>query len=350
MSQSNIDLLNRALLLPAGDYLEAENGADKKFLLAIANHNNFTEGVAKLQRAFNMTPEECQKLVGNLKFPLTENLLIAAIHLISPLELEELLNGQDTSFDPSLNDDAILKALVHAVHRQKMDHVKVLFNCPYIKPYFLPENYYRFYLYIDYSCKNFGDASFVEFLVKKQPGKTLAFVDMFYSSSGYLQRPDTLFKIYAVAPKLFHSDVACQLFKNSYQFWQVKPEELFVMLQDCNLDILPCISDASWNLFASTSYNNDAVKCVIDTYCPEENLSPSVDPYWKEIATKFNANRKSLDQDLLLENETFLLVFIKYFCDDYSRFEKFVTFLKERSLFSESMENNIFAHFSGLQD
>ena len=120
--QSDVDLLNRALALPAGDYLKVENGADKIFLLAIAMHNNFTEGVAILQKEFKMTLEECQELAGNIKFPLTENLLIAAIYLISPIDLDELLNGQDVNFDPSLNDDAILKALVHAVHHRKMAH------------------------------------------------------------------------------------------------------------------------------------------------------------------------------------------------------------------------------------
>ena len=88
VSHSDINMLNRALLLPAGDYLEAENCVDKFFLLAIAMRNNFTKGVAALQEAFNITQEECQELTGNMKFPLTENLLIAAIHRVSPLELD----------------------------------------------------------------------------------------------------------------------------------------------------------------------------------------------------------------------------------------------------------------------
>ena len=192
---------------------------DKKFSLAIAMHNKFTEGVTRLQEAFNITTEDCQELVGNMKFPLTENLLIAAIHLISPLELKELLNGQDAKFDPSLNDDAILKALVYAVHHRKMDHAEVLLKSQYVEPYFSPENYYRLRPYIDYSCENFDDASFTEFVIKKQPENILAFVDMFCSLPKAYQRPDALLKLYAFAPKLFHSVVSRHLFKRFYQFW-----------------------------------------------------------------------------------------------------------------------------------
>ena len=111
-------------------YLECKRNS-----LAIAMQNNFTEDVATLQNEFKITPpEECQELMGNMKFPLTEDLLIAAIHLISLDELKELLNGQDVCFDPSVNDDAILKSLVHAVHHREMDHVKVLFDCQYVRP------------------------------------------------------------------------------------------------------------------------------------------------------------------------------------------------------------------------
>ena len=110
-------------------YLECKRNS-----LAIAMQNNFTEDVAMLQKACNITPEVYQELMGNMKFPLTEDLLIAAIHLISLDELKELLNGQDVCFDPSVNDDAILKSLVHAVHHREMDHVKVLFDCQYVRP------------------------------------------------------------------------------------------------------------------------------------------------------------------------------------------------------------------------
>ena len=184
VSQSNVDLLNRALALlanpiEAGYYFEDDYCADKKFLLAIAMQNKFTEGIAILQEKFNITPEDCQELMGSMKFPLTEILLIAAIHLISPLELEALLNGQDARFDPSVNDDAILKALVYAVHHRKMDHAEVLFNCQYVEPYLLCRDLSPLYPYIDYSCKNFDDASFVKFLIDMQPTKTNGFVMMF---------------------------------------------------------------------------------------------------------------------------------------------------------------------------
>ena len=170
VSQSNVVML--MLALSWGVYLENRSDEnkdkyleDKKDSLAIAKHNNFTEGVAILQKAFNVTPEECQELLRNMKFPLTENLLIITIHLISPLELEKLLNGQNVSFDPSLHDVAILRALVYAVHHRKVDHAEIPFNCHYSVPYFLPKNDCELSPYIDYSCKNFDDASFVEFLI-----------------------------------------------------------------------------------------------------------------------------------------------------------------------------------------
>ena len=129
------------------------------------------------------------------------------------------------------------------------------------------------------------------------------------------------------------------------------PEELFVVLQDCNLDILPWISNASWKQFASTPYNDDAVKCLLRKYyCPEENLSVSTHPYWKKIGTRFDADRKSLDQNLSLQDETFMLVFIEYFNNDYSRFRDIIYFLKTQSLLSEYMRTNILAHFRGSQD
>ena len=352
VSQSDVVMLILALSFIVslddenrGKYLEC-----KKYSLAIAKQNEFTRGVAILQRAFNMTPEEYQELVGNIKFPLTENLLIAAIHLISPLELAELLNGQDVSFDPSLNDDAILKALVHAVHHRKIDHVKVLFNCQYIKSYFLPDGTRLLCPYIEYSCKNFGDASFIEFLIEKQPKNILLLVDMFGDCLKTYHRTYALFKIYVITPEYFQTSFHDYFVSNSPLFWVVEPEELFVMLQDCNLDILPWISDASWELFARTRYNNGAVECLLQTCCHEENLSVSARAYWEKIATKFNANRKSLGQDLSLENETFLLVFIKYFCNDYSRFVKFVDFLNYKSLFCRSLKRNILTHFHGMQD
>ena len=280
MSQSDAAFLNRALARPAGDYLEAENGADKKFLLAIAMHNDFTEGVAILQDKFNITPEECQELLENIKFPLTESLLIAAIHLISPLELEGLLNGQDASFDPSLNDDAILKALVHAVHHRKMAHVKVLFNCQYIKPYFSSSDGYGFVPYIECSCTNFGDISFVEFLIEKRPENTLFFLNMFREFLEICHETYALFELHATAPEFFNPILHDQQ-NTAFVVWQVKPEELFIMLQDCSPKILPSISDESWSLFANTRYNSDVVGRVIDKYYHEENLSVSARAYWE---------------------------------------------------------------------
>ena len=288
--------------------------------------------------------------MGNIKFPLTENLLIAAIHLISPRDLEKLLTGQDVNFDPSLNDVAILRALVYAVHRRKMDHAEVLFNSQYSVPYFLPDGTRLLRPYIDYSCENFDDASFVEFLIEKQPKNTLLLVDMFGDCLKTYRRTYALFKLYAIAPEYFQTSFHDYFVSDSHLFWHVEPEELLVMLQDCNLDILPWISDASWKQFTTTRYNHDAVERVIYTYYHEENLSLSVHLYWGKIAAKFYANRKSLGQDLSLEDETFLLVFIKSLSNQYSRFVKFVNFLNDKSLFSESMKNNIFAHFRGLQD
>ena len=351
--QSDVNLLNRALRLPAGNYLEAENCADKKYSLAIATPNNFMQGVARLQNEFesNITPEDCQELAGNRKFHLTENLLLAAIHLISHLDLEKLLNGQDVSFDPSLNDDAILKALVHAVHHGKMDHAKVLFNSQYSVAYFLPENYYRLRPYIDYSCKNFDDASFVEFLIEKQPKNTLLLVDMFGDCLKTYRRTYALFKLYAIAPEYFQTSLPGYYSAYSYFFWQVEPKELFIMLQDCNLDILPWISYASWNQFSSIPYNDDAVKCLLRKYyCPDENVALSAHPYWKKVGTKFYAHRNSLSQDLSLENEAFLLVFIKSLGNQYHRFEKFIAFLNNKHILSKSMRDSILAHFRGLQN
>ena len=357
VSQSDVDELKLALSLQV--YLNNENDENKvnylewkKYSLAVAMQNNFTEGVAILQNEFkfNITPKECQELIGNLKFPLTEDLLVAAIHLISHLELTELLNGQDVDFDPSLNDDVILNALIYAVHHRKMDHIKVIFNCPYIKSYFLPENYCRLYPYIDYSCKNFDDTSFVKFLIEKQPTKTGEFVMMFWNCFRDHRRLDALFNLYAAAPEYFQTFFNHYFVSASHLLWQVKPEELFVMLQDCSLEILPSISAASWKQFVSTPYNNGAVKCVIDTYSHEENLSVSARTYWEEIATKFDADCKSLDKDLSLENETFLLVFIKSLSSQYSRFVRFVDFLNDKPFLSKFMRNNILTHFRGLQD
>ena len=163
-------------------------------------------------------------------------------------------------------------------------------------------------------------------------------------------KPTALFNVYALFPMQFRYVVSHQVFNNSHQSWQMKPEELFIMLQNCSLGILPSISDASWKQFASTPYKDSAVRCLLQTYSHKENLSISARAYWKEIATKFDADRKSLDKDLSLENETFLLVFIKSLSNDYSRFEKFVAFLKPRSLLSKSMKEKILTHFHELQE
>ena len=72
-----------------------------------------------------MTPEESKKL-AKLEFPFTEELLMAAIHLCSPTKLEKLLNNDDLDFDAGLNEEAILVALIHALHHRKRGHAKVL--------------------------------------------------------------------------------------------------------------------------------------------------------------------------------------------------------------------------------
>ena len=310
--------------------------------------NNFTKGVAALQEAFNITQEECQELVRNMKFPLTEDLLIAAIRLISPLNLGKLLNGQYARFDPSVNDDTILKALVHAVHHREMDHAEVLFNSQCIRPYFLPYATRLLRPYIDHSCKNFDDASFVKFMVKIQPENITLFFGSFWEYFKTYHRTNALFQLYHIAPRLFNYYLYCARHESPHFILQVKPEKLFVILQDCSVDILPCISDASWEQFASTPYKDDAVKCLLRKYCcPEENVSVSACAYWEKFALKFNAYRKSLDQDLPLENETFLLVFIKYFCNQYSRFRKFAN---NNPFLFESMRDKILALCSRLQD
>ena len=131
----------------------------------------------------------------------------------------------------------------------------------------------------------------------------------------------------------------------------MKPEEFFVMLQDCSLEILPWISNASWKQFTDTHYNDDAVKCLLRKYyCPDENVALSAHPYWKKIGTKFYADRNSLSQDLSLEDEIFLLVFIKYCCKEYFRFKDIICFLIGKPFLSKSTRENILTHFSGLQD
>ena len=116
-----------------------------------------------------------------------------------------LVTDQDVNFDPSLNDDAILKALVYAVHHGKMDHVKVLFNSQYIRPYFLPYGARLLRPYIDYSCKNFEDASFVEFVIEKQPTKTVEFVLLFGNYLKTCHRTIALFRLYVVASEYFQT-------------------------------------------------------------------------------------------------------------------------------------------------
>ena len=351
VSQSDVDLLNCALLVGVEKYLKAENCADKKFLLAIAMHNKFTDGIPILQENFNITPENCQELIGNMKFPLTEGLLITAIRLISPLELEKLLNGEDADFDPSVNDDAILKALVYAVHHRKMDHAEVLFKCQYIETYFSPENFSELPPYIDYSCKNFDDASFIEFLIEKQPTNTGEFVFMYANSLMACHRTDALFNLFTIAPIGFYNYFLAYCESGSCQFCQ-KPKELFVMLQDCSLKILPWISYASWEQFASAPYNDHDVKCLFEKYrSPKKHRALSAAQCWKEITAKFDEDRNSLDQSILLEKETFLVVFMKYFCKEIRRFMVIVDFLNEKPFLLKPMRDNILAHFRNpLQD
>ena len=352
VSQSDVDLLIHALALRPRAYLKAIDYADKNFLLAIAEHNNFTQGVAILQNEFKIIPKNCQELVRNMKFPLTEDLLVAAIHLISLDELKELLNGQDASFDPSLNDVAILRSLVYAVHYRKIDHAKVLFNSQYIQPYFLPEKYCLLDPYIDYSCNNFKDTSFLEFLIDKQPTNTEEFVITFGNCLRQYDRTNELFNLYAAAPEFFLISFPDFSISDSPLFWEVKPEELFVMLQDCSLEILPCISDASWEQFASAPYNDRDVKCLFEKYrSPKKYRALSAAQCWKEITAKFNDDRNPLDQNILLEKETFLVVFIKYFCKQILRFTVIVDFLNDKAFLLKPMRNNILAHFRNpLQD
>ena len=132
-----------------------------------------------------------------------------------------ILTGQNLNFDPSLNDDAILKSLVHAVHRRKMDHAKVLFNSQYIKPYFLPCGTRLLRPYIDYSCENFDDASFVEFLIEKQPTKTGEFVLIFGNYLKTYHRTYALFRLYAIAPEYFQTSFHDYFVSDSLLFWQV---------------------------------------------------------------------------------------------------------------------------------
>ena len=60
---------------------------------------------------------------------------------------------------------------------------------------------------------------------------------------------DSLFKFYIIAPEFFKDSFLETFICDDTCRWILEPEELFVMLRDCSLDIFPWISNDSWEIF-----------------------------------------------------------------------------------------------------
>ena len=222
--------------------------------ILIAAHNGFEEGVKFLAKYSGLTLEKCQELVPKLSFPLTLELLLAAIYHADADELSNLVDSKDY-FVCSANEDVIIKALVHAIELNKTKHVRYLLLFP--SPLQSPDKQDSI-MYctvgLTYSWKHFGDTSFINFLeslsFKKDELFASIFVDMLFEG-----QHDLLLARFASFSEYFNTLFECEHPSALHTKWNLSPEALYYIASTCNVLVFSFASRESLEAFATKKYS-----------------------------------------------------------------------------------------------
>ena len=249
--------------------------------ILIAAHNDFEAGVKFLAEYSDLTLKECQELIPELSFPLTLELLLAAIYHADADELNNLLYSKEY-FVCSANEDVIIKALVHVVKLDKTEHVRYLAQFPFALQSSDKRDIDMYCTVgLTYSWKHFGDTSFIKFLeslgFKKNELFVNAFVDMLFEG-----QHDLLLARFASFSEYFNTLFEYERSSELHTKWNLSPEALYYIASACNVRVFSFASMGSLEAFVTKKYSlrdSEALLKVGLTALPDLDICADEDTF-----------------------------------------------------------------------